>query len=284
MQMKLARRTALSIVFCATAAATVAEPAAEPRALVKIDDFTVNSVHFALFAGQTGRNPQDQNQQLVLLNELVNNFMVANSPQGRELADNPEVAAALEVSRARLLAQAYIQSELQKTPVDEERIRALYDAEYGGDNATRTEYKARHMLLKTEAEARAVIGELDAGADFASLAGERSIGPSKSAGGDLGWFEAGDMVPTFSAATAELANGTYTKDPVETQFGWHVILREENRDAPPPSFDSVRQRFERQIQQEHVAKLLGEIREQSNIEIQESEAQESAPQDPIPED
>jgi len=272
MQMKLARRTALSMLFCATAAA--AEPMAEPRALVKVDGFTVNSLHFALFAGQTGRNPQDPDHQLVLLNELVNNFMVANSRQGRELAGNPEIAAALEVARARLLAQAYIQSELQKTPVDDERVRALYDAKYGGDNATRSEYKARHMLLKTEAEARAVISELDAGADFASLAGERSIGPSKSVGGDLGWFEAGDMVPAFSAATAELANGAYTNDPVESQFGWHVILREDNRDAPPPSLDSVRQRFERQIQQEHVAKLLSEIRDQSNIEIQDS-----APQD-----
>ena len=130
------------------------------------------------------------------------------------------------------------------------------------------------MLLKTEPEARAVIGELDAGADFAKIAGEKSIGPSKSAGGDLGWFEAGAMVPAFAAATAELADGAYSRDPVETQFGWHVILREESRDAPPPSLDSVRPRLERQIQQQHVAKLLSELRDQSNIEIQNSPQQE----------
>ncbi len=273
MPLKLMRRAALSMSFCATMAATAAEPVTEPQALVKVDGFTVNSLHFALYAGQTGRNPQDPAQQLSLLNELVNNFMVANSRQGQALAESPEVTAALEVARARLLAQAYFQSELQKTPIDDKRIRALYDAEYGDGSATRTEYKARHVLLKTEPEARAVIGELDAGADFAKVAGEKSIGPSKSTGGDLGWFEAGAMVPAFAAATAELADGAYSSDPVETQFGWHVILREESRDAPPPSFDSVRPRLERQIQQEQVAKLLDEIRGQSDIEVQDPPVQ-----------
>jgi len=248
------------------AGGVAAEQDAAPQALVKIDDFTINSLHFALFASQTGREPQEPEAQLRLLNELVNNFMVANSPQGQALAAEPEVAAALEVARARLIAQTFIRSQLEKAPVDEAQIQALYDAEYG--SAPRKEYKARHILLGSEEEAREVIAELDGGADFAELATQRSIGPSKSVGGDLGWFEADQMVEEFSTATGQLADGSYSEQPVKTQFGWHVILREGSRDTPPPSLESVKDELERQLQQQQVAKIVAEIRNNAKIEVQ----------------
>ena len=278
MRIKLAWRTAHALFVCACATAVTAQPTAvettpaetapAPQVLVKIDGFELTDLHFALFAGQTGRNVQDQSEQIGLLNELVNNFMVANSPQGRAIAENPEVVAALEVARARLVAQTLVRSELEKATIDDAQVQALYDAEYGGDTGTKKEYKARHILLESEDDAKAVIAELDAGADFATIAGERSTGPSKSVGGDLGWFEADQMVPEFSAATAALADGAYSEAPVKTQFGWHVILREESRDAPPPSLETVRQDLERQIQQQRVAELLREIRDEATIEVQ----------------
>jgi peptidyl-prolyl cis-trans isomerase C len=267
MRAKVARLAVQALMVCICASAAAEEPAVEPQVLVTIDDFDITDLHFALFVSQTGRNVQDPAEQIGLLNELVNNFMVANSVQGRAMGKNPEVAAALEVARARLIAQTLVRSELEKAPVDEAQVLALYEAEYGSGSEPKKEYKARHILLKTEEDAQAVIGELDAGADFATLATERSTGPSKSVGGDLGWFEADQMVPEFSAATADLADGQYSKTPVKTQFGWHVILREESREAPPPSLESVRKDLERQIQQQQVAKLLGEIRAQTTIEI-----------------
>ncbi|MCG6965398.1 MAG: peptidylprolyl isomerase [Chromatiaceae bacterium] len=241
-----------------------------PQALVKIDDFTLTSLHFALFASQTGRAPQEPAEQIGLLNELVNSFMVANSPQGQALAKEPEVAAALDVARARLIAQAFVRTELDKAPVDEAQLRARYDAEYG--KVPQKEYKARHILLKNEEEAQSVIAQLDGGADFATLAAEHSIGPSKTTGGDLGWFAADDMVGEFSTATAALIDGSYTKTPVKTKFGWHVILREQSRDAPPPSFDSVKEDLTREIQQEQVAKIVNAIREKTHIEVQRIDA------------
>lgn len=268
MQFHLPRLAALALATC-LAGNAAAEQDGGPQALVKIDGFTISSLHFALFANQTGRDPQEPEAQLRLLNELVNNFMVANSPQGQALAAEPEVAAALEVARARLIAQTFIRSELDKAPVDEAQIQALYDAEYGSQ--PRTEYKARHILLSTEAEAQEVIGALDGGADFAELAAQRSIGPSKTVGGDLGWFEADQMVEEFSAATAQLADGSYSKQPVKTQFGWHVILREGSRDTPPPSLESVKADLERQLQQQQVAKIVAEIRANAKIEVESLE-------------
>ncbi len=255
-----------TLVLCLSLAGAAAVGQDSPQALVKIDDFMLNSLHFALFASQTGREPQEPEEQLRLLNELVNNFMIANSPQGKALAQDPELVAALEVMRARLIAQSFIRTELRKIPVEEAQIQARYDAEFGQQK--RIEYKARHILVASEQQAREVIEALDGGGDFATLAAERSIGPSKSVGGDLGWFEADQMVEPFSSATAQLTDGSYSKEPVKTEFGWHVILREQSRETPPPSLESVRAELEQQIRQEQVAKLVNEIREQTEIEVQ----------------
>jgi peptidyl-prolyl cis-trans isomerase C len=131
------------------------------------------------------------------------------------------------------------------------------------------EFKARHILLENEEDAKSVIVELDEGADFATLASGRSTGPSKSVGGDLGWFEPDQMVSEFSEATAQLTDGSYSKTPVQTRFGWHVILREESRELPPPDFETVKPELEKQIQQRKIAEVIGGIREKTRIEVEE---------------
>jgi peptidyl-prolyl cis-trans isomerase C len=274
MRSNLSRLAALALALC-VAAPTMAQEAAGPPApqtLVKIDGFDITNLHFALFATQTGRNPENPEDQIKLLNELVNNFMVANSPQGQALAEDPEIVAALDVARARLVAQAFIRDQIEKIAIDEADLRELYELEYG--NAVRQEYKARHILLKDEDAAKAVIKELDGGADFATLATSRSIGPSKSAGGDLGWFEADQMVTEFSQATAALANGSYSETPVKTRFGWHVILREDSREVPAPTFESVRPELEARLQQQQIAEVITAIRDNAKIEIQQPDTPE----------
>lgn len=242
------------------------EPQRSPQTLVTIDDFALTDVHFALFASQTGRNPNDAQGQISLLNELVNHFMVANSEQGRALAEDPDVVAALEVARARLIAQTFVRVQLEANPVTQADLEALYAERYG--SAEGIEYKARHILLEDEAAAKTVISELDGGADFAELATSRSIGPSKAAGGDLGWFEPEQMVTPFAEATARLENGAYSKVPVQTQFGWHVILREDSRTVEPPAMDEVTEELTRLVQQQQVAAAIGQIRESTAIEVQ----------------
>ena len=237
------------------------------QTLLEIDGFAVTNLHLALFASQTGRNPQQAEEQIRMLNELANNFMLANSDRGKALAAEPEIAAALQVARARLLAQAFVRSELEKVAIDDAEVQKRYDATYGGDQGT--EYKARHILLNSRDAAVAAIKSLDKGEDFAKLAEKHSIGPSKSVGGDLGWFEADQMVPEFGAATAQLSNGSYSKEPVKTQFGWHVILREDSREIPTPDLETARPEIEGKIRQEHVAKMIRSIRETAKIEVQQ---------------
>src|SRR5690606_13747347 len=101
------------------------------------------------------------------------------------------------------------------------------------------EVKARHILLDSEEDAKAVIEELNKGGDFQQLARDRSTGPSAPQGGDLGWFSKDQMVEPFSDAAFQMRPGDYSKAPVKTQFGWHVILVEDRREKPAPSFEEV---------------------------------------------
>lgn len=269
--MSIPARTLPTLLLAATLVSTAfGAESSEPQTLVRVDEFPVTNVHFALFASQTGRNPADAAGQISLLNELVNHFMVANSEQGRALAEQPDVVAALEVARARLLAQTFIRQQIEESPVDDATLRERYSQEYSGPG--KLEFKARHILLSTEDEAREAISELDKGADFAELATARSTGPSKSVGGDLGWFEADQMVEAFSTATAALKDGAYSRDPVNTQFGWHVILREQSRQQPRPAFEDVRDSLEQQLQRERITTVINAIREKTRIEVVKPES------------
>lgn len=253
----------VAALVCNSSAATDTDPASQ--VLLEINGFPVTTLHLALFASQTGRNPEQADEQIRMLNELANNFMIANSAQGKALEDNPEIAAALEVARARLIAQSFVRNAIAAAQPDETAIRKRYDETY----ATRggTEYKARHILLNSRDAAVAAITELDKGADFAALASTHSIGPSKTVGGDLGWFEPEQMVAPFSSATAALADGSYSREPVKTQFGWHVILREQSRAVAAPEFDSVKAEIEDQIRQEQVTQVIKQIRDQAQIDV-----------------
>lgn len=249
-----------------------AEDLETARPLVAIDDFTLTTLHLGLFASQTGRTPTQPDAQVQMLNELASHFMLANSDQGRALEREPEILAALEVARARLLAQAFVREQLDRVPVSEEALRARYDEIYAGQS--KQEYKASHILLETREEAMETIAGLDAGGDFATLARERSIGPSKSSGGELGWFEADAMVPEFAAATTRLADGAYSREPVKTEFGWHVILRESSRAMPKPDFATARPEIEAALRQEMVTQMIRDIRDKTRITIYRGDGSE----------
>jgi peptidyl-prolyl cis-trans isomerase C len=122
------------------------------------------------------------------------------------------------------------------------------------------EFKARHILVESQGEANDLIAQLDDGADFAELAKEKSTGPSGPSGGDLGWFPPDRMVPSFSAAVQGLDNGAYTKEPVQTQFGWHVILREDSRESVPPPFESVRDALKQQVEGQKLQEYIESLR------------------------
>ena len=125
------------------------------------------------------------------------------------------------------------------------------------------QFKARHILVEAQGLAEDLISELDEGANFEELAKEHSTGPSGPNGGDLGWFAPDQMVKPFSDAVANLDDGSYTETPVQTQFGWHVILREHSRDNEPPTLESVRDVIKQRVEQEKFQNYIQELRDAS---------------------
>jgi len=242
--------------------------AEEPKVIIEVDNFNLNTMHFAYFAAkQTPDGEPSAEQQIKLLNELVNTFILSNSAEGQALAQQPDLAAAIDVSRARLITQALIENTLENSPVTDDEIKAIYDEQYAGK--TKQEFKARHILVKTEDEAKALIKQLDGGADFAQLAKENSTGPSSSAGGDLGWFEKDMMVKPFAEAVASMSNGTYSSSPVKTQFGWHIILREDAKDLGAVELAQVKDDITSSLRTQKLRALINKLREKAKVEVKQ---------------
>lgn len=242
--------------------------AEEPKVIVKVDNFNLNTMHFAYFAAkQTPDGEPSAEQQIKLLNELVNTFILSNSAEGQALAQQPDLAAAIDVSRARLITQALIENTLENSPVTDDEIKVIYDEQYAGK--TKQEFKARHILVKTEDEAKALIKQLDGGADFAQLAKEHSTGPSSSAGGDLGWFEKDMMVKPFADAVASMSNGTHSGLPVNTQFGWHIILREDAKDLGAVELAQVKDDIISSLRTQKLRALINKLRENAKVEVKQ---------------
>lgn len=259
-------KLALCLALATTAVAQAAEDDNTPRTLVEVNGEAVKETHFLVYRSQRAEGEElDKQAQVGLLNELVNTVMIAQAAEKSGLDKHPELVAAMDVARYRILAEAAVEQHLRDNPVTEQELQDAYDERYGGNKLL--EYKARHILLKTEDEAKAVIAELDKGGDFAALAKQKSTGPSGPNGGDLGWFEKNQMVAPFGEAVAVMDKGSYSKSPVQTQFGWHVITLEDTREQTPPKLEAVRQHFTEQLQRQKAAAFIKGIRADADIKL-----------------
>jgi peptidyl-prolyl cis-trans isomerase C len=199
-----------------------------------------------------------------LIEELIQRELLVQEALKKGLDKSPEVVERLETLKKSLLSQAVLQDYLKTNPVTEAEVKAEYDSKVAAEKGT--EYKARHILVKTEAEAKKLIEKLDKGAKFDELATKNSIDTS-SQGGDLGWFTANQMVAPFSQAVEKLENGKYTKAPVQTQFGWHVILREDSRPQTPPPLEAVKEQLTPYLQRKKVQSMIENLRKQAQVEV-----------------
>lgn len=217
-----------------------------------------------------------------LIEELIQRELLMQEALKKQLDKSPEYLAQLEDTKRSLLTQTVLKNFFNTNAVSDEELKAAYEREVVAE--TGTEYKARHILVKTEDEAKKIIAELDKGGDFAKLADKYSIdGKDQKNGGDLGWFEAGQMVKPFSDAVAKLEKGKYTAAPVQSQFGWHVILREDSRAKMPPPFDAVKEQLKPYLQRQKFQKMIEGMRQQAKVEIliptaaEKPKAEEAAP-------
>jgi peptidyl-prolyl cis-trans isomerase C len=199
-----------------------------------------------------------------LLDRLVDGALVVDAGRKEHLDQDPAVARRLKLYEDRLIQQAYVE-QLIKGAESEDQLKARYQR-FLEEKPAREEVHARHILVKTEAEAKSIIAQLDKGADFATLAKKDSTDPGAASGGDLGYFGRDDMVPAFTAAAFALPVGKYTETPVKTEFGWHVILVEDHRVKKPPSFAEAREQVSQLLARDIIQAKLKELREAAKIE------------------
>lgn len=200
-----------------------------------------------------------------LLDQVINTKILATEGRKLNLQNDPEVKRRIAMIEDRLIQDAYEQKEIGKqiTPA---ALRARYDKQVAS-LAPEDEVNARHILVKTEDEAKAVIAELKKGGDFAKIAKEKSTDTgSGSQGGELGWFKKADMVSEFADAAFALKKGEVSATPVKTQFGFHVIKLEDRRPAKPPSFEDMEEELRVQMEREIGAAMIDEMRGKAKIE------------------
>lgn len=199
----------------------------------------------------------------LVMDQLISGILIDREVEKRNLAADEAVQKRLQSVRAQVLRDFYLETEMQNRMSDE-AVRARYDAEIA-EFTPETELRARHILVESEEEARAIIRQLAEGVDFAALATEKSSCPSAPNGGDLGFFAKGAMVPEFSTAAYALEKGAYTVEPVQTQFGWHVIKNEETRDTKAPTFEESKDYIRAELSAETMQNIVEELQKTADI-------------------
>ncbi|MDX1453828.1 MAG: peptidylprolyl isomerase [Gammaproteobacteria bacterium] len=245
---------------------TTAETPADAAAVVNGEPVTQEAVAF--YAERRTGMPVEQldpEMREQIVNELINIELLAQEARNQGLDQRAPLKQELAFQRATGLADASMTAYLEQDPISEDTLRAEYEARVAELGSQ--EFKASHILVEDEETANAIIAELDEGADFETLARERSIEPgAEQSAGSLGWFAPSQMVEPFATAVGNMEDGSISAAPVQTQFGWHVIRREESRDVPPPAFEDIKPQIERFLTNQKIQEYINVLRNDANIE------------------
>ncbi len=196
-----------------------------------------------LFIQELVKQGQQDTPQLqaMVRQELVDREILVQEAERRGLSGKPDVKFQLDNSRQQVLINALVQDELKKSAISDADVKAEYDRLTSGDAGK--EYRARHILVEKEDEAKAIIEQLKKGAKFEQLAKQSKDPGSAANGGDLDWASANSFVEPFSKAMVALQKGKFTETPVQTQFGWHVIRLDDTRQSKAPAFEEVKEQL-----------------------------------------
>jgi len=250
-------------IFAGTASITFA---ADKDIVATVNGTNITEWTLKRYASQRGLPPEipKGQQRTAIIEELVNRELIYQDAVNIGIDKAPAIINEIAYQRTNVIASSMLNRSSDRFAVSDEDLKKEYESrkgELGGK-----ELKARHILLKKEDEAKAVIAELDKGADFATLASKKSIGPSAESGGDLGWFSTSQMVKPFSDAANKLEKGSYSKTPVKTRFGWHVIQLEDSRLVNPPEFDDVKEQIRVSLQNKLIEVYINGLRDKAKIE------------------
>lgn len=266
---KYSKLATVALVAIAAAGTSVrAQDAAADPVVAKVGAVEIHESELKL--GMAGLDPQlanlpDDQKRVAALSSIIDVKLLAADADKEGLKDTADFKQRLAFLTDRELHNAYFKKHVVDAVTPEE-VKARYEKEIAAIEP-QDEIRARHILVKTEEEAKAIIKDLDAGKDFVEIAKEKSTDPNKSEGGDLGYFAKGRMVPEFEAAAFALEKGAYSKEPVKTQFGYHVIKVEDKRKQQPPALDQVEPQVRQLVMRDKYLELLEKAKAAAPIDI-----------------
>lgn len=247
---------ATNIAFAEEKAAVMVNGIAIPQARI---DFRVK----AAIASQGQADTPELRK--AIREDIINLEVLAQEATRLGLDKESEVVQQLDIARESVLAGAFVQNNLKNNAVTDEQLRQEYDkikAAAGGK-----EYKARHILVETETEAKEIIAQIGKKGKFDKLAAAKSIDSgSAEHGGELDWTVPSSFVPSFAAAMTSLKKGEYTKEPVQTEFGWHVIKLDDLRNLKMPSFEELKPQIAQRMQQQSIQGTVSTLRDKAKID------------------
>ena len=262
----------MTLALPAAAQSTSATPETKPAAQAAIDPTTTvvatvdgEKIYLSEILLQIQQLPQQYQQAPMeqiyppMLDRVIDSRLIAKAAREAGIQDRADVKERVEQAESGIISEVYMTEKVKET-VGEDALRKRYEESIKDSAEQGEEVKARHILVASEEDAKAIIEELKKGADFAKLAAEKSTGPSGTSGGDLGYFTAEAMVPEFSEAAFALKPGEITEAPVQTQFGWHVIKVEDRRAVQPPSFEQMQPQLAQEMTREILTKAIEELR------------------------
>jgi peptidyl-prolyl cis-trans isomerase C len=244
-----------------------------PDPVATVNDQPISKAFFEAYAAQRqaqlqgkGGDPNSPEARNALTNELVNQALLMQEAEKQKLDSDPQFTLQMEMIRRNMLASAAIRKLIMENAPSEEAIQQEYEQIIAAQEGKK-EYKARHILVDSQEQASSIIENLNEGGDFAALAAEYSSDSTKAKGGELGWVGSDVVPPDFTAALAGLEKGKYTEQPVQTSYGWHVIMLEDSRDVTPPALEEMRPQLTQQVQGRMLNDYLAKLRQEAEVDI-----------------
>ncbi|MBL8403331.1 MAG: peptidyl-prolyl cis-trans isomerase [Dechloromonas sp.] len=261
---KLSRLAALLVAGAIVSAPALA--AEKGKAVATVNGQPISQTVFNAFTAeqQAQGTPDSPELKDAIREELVRREILAQEAKKKGMDKNPNIQGQIELAKQAVLIRAFLSDYVKAHPISEAQLKAEY--ELIKNNLGSTEYKSRHVLVEKEEDAKAIIAKLDKGEKFSELAKQSKDPGSKDKGGDLGWSSPAAYVKPFGEALTKLKKGEYTKTPVKSDFGYHVIQLEDSRPATPPPFDQVKPQLQQRAGQQQIENLVKELRSKAKVD------------------
>ena len=262
--LKLSRLASLLVAGAIVSAPALAADKGKAFATVNGQPIS-QSVYNAFVAEQKAQGAPDSPElQAAVKEELVRREILAQEAKKKGMEKNPNIQGQIELAKQAVLIRAFLSDYVKANPISEAQLKAEYDVIK--NNLGSTEYKSRHVLVEKEEDAKAIIAKLDRGEKFSELAKQSKDPGSKDKGGELGWSSPAAYVKPFGEALTKLKKGEYTKTPVHSDFGYHVIQLDDSRPANPPPFDQVKPQLQQRASQQQIENLVKELRGKAKVD------------------